>query len=179
MHLHSMVKYKSQIIYVIISQEIFYWTQVTRKNFGTSPISTPSGSPIEIRIGCVAMFLTSSHMEQYLYTNKWKYVVWYYTSSIGLLQEIILMIYHIDVISWDMQLIQKWLFTGSQTIILGSKEPIMFDLINTIIFFPYKTSTLKVRCPIKNILKVFFTIWTSSTWFRVNLILYTLYFVIQ
>ena len=74
-------------------------------NFGASPISMPYGYPDVLRIGCVVMFLNSSCMDQDLHKNTSKYVVWYSTSSMGVLQERSLMIYNIAVISWNMQLL--------------------------------------------------------------------------
>ena len=60
------------------------------------------GSPAEMRIDCVVVFLTSYGMEQDLNTNISKYGVLKSTSSMDVLQEISSMIGHIGVISWDM-----------------------------------------------------------------------------
>ena len=46
----------------------------------------------------------------------------------------------------------------------------MFGLINIIIMFPYKTSTLEEIQSFENILKAVLIIQTSSTSFHVNLI---------
>ena len=106
MHLHSMLKSKSQIRHLLISQELFYLNQVSRNNFGSSSISMIYGPPSIMIIGCVVMFLTYFGMEQDLHTNISKYGVWESTSSTGVLQERSLMIYNIVVISWDIQLLQ-------------------------------------------------------------------------
>ena len=89
------------------------------------------------------------------------------------------MIDHIAVVSWYIQLLQEGFYTGSQTRLLLSKDPIMFGLINIIIASPLKTSTLQVIYSFNNILKVFFVVQTSSTIFHVKLILHPLNFVIQ
>ena len=109
MHLHSLVKSKFQTRHLLISQEIFYWTEVTRKNFGDYPISMPSGYPPILRIFCVVMFLTVSGMYQDLHKNTSKYGVWESTSSIDVLQETIFIIYHITVISCYIQLLPKFI----------------------------------------------------------------------
>ena len=75
MHLHPTEKYKYQIIHLIITEELFYETKVTRKNFGAFPIIIPSGSSAKLRIGCVVMFITSTGMDQDLHTNTSKYGV--------------------------------------------------------------------------------------------------------
>ena len=62
-------KEKSQIIYLLISQEILYYNQVTRNNFVTLPISMTYGSTSELIIDCVVMFLTSYGMYQDLHTK--------------------------------------------------------------------------------------------------------------
>ena len=97
----------------------------------------------------------------------------------GVLQERILMIDHIVVVSWYMQLLQKLLSVWIKTIILLSTKPIIIGLINIIIISPWKTSTLPVCYSFNKILKFFFVIRNWSTWFRVNLILHPLYFLIQ
>ena len=97
-HLLSMLKVKVPIINLIIPQEIYYWNQVTRKNFGNLPLSIPYGSPSELIIYFVVMFINYSGMEQYLHTNTSKYGVRESTSSMEMLQEIILTICHITVI---------------------------------------------------------------------------------
>ena len=88
------------------------------------------------------MFLTSSIMKQDRHTNTSKYGVWESTSSMDVLQEIFLTIYHIVVISWDIKLLQELLSNGIQTILLLSTDPIMFVLMNIILISTYKTSTL-------------------------------------
>ena len=75
MHLISMVKFKVIIRHLLISQELFYGNQVTRKNFCDLPFSILYGSTAELRIYCVVMFLDSSGMEQDLNTNTSKYGV--------------------------------------------------------------------------------------------------------
>ena len=179
MHIHSMGKLKSQIRHLIMSQELFYLTQVTKNKFGDLPISIPSGYTAKLIIGFVMMFLNYSGEYEYHHTNTSKYGVWNSTSSMGVLQEIILMMYHIVVISWDIQLLHESFSTGNQTSLFLSTEPIIFGLMNVIIVFPYKTITRQVFYSFKNILKLFSTIWTSSTLFLVNLILHPLHFVIQ
>ena len=59
------------------------------------------------------MLLNSYGMDQDLHTNISKYGVWDSTSSMIMLQEIILMIDHIGVISLDVQLLQDLFYTGS------------------------------------------------------------------
>ena len=100
-----MIKVKIPVRHLIISQELFYLTQITRKNFGALPISTIYGSPAKLRIDFVVMFLNSSDMEQDLHKNTLEYGVGDSTSSIDLLQERSLMIDHIKLISWGMQLL--------------------------------------------------------------------------
>ena len=68
-------KRKFQIRHLLILQEIFYLTKVTKNTFGDFTISIPSSSPAELRIYCVVMFLTFSGMEQDFYTNTSKYGV--------------------------------------------------------------------------------------------------------
>ena len=94
-------------------------------------------------------------------------------------KEIIWMIDHIVVISWDMQLLQYLFSNGSHINILLSTYTIMFGLMNIFLIYPYNTSTIQVIYYFKNILKIMFIIHTSSTWFYVNLILHPLHFVIQ
>ena len=60
------------------------------------------------------------------------------------LQEIILMIDHIKVISYSMQILQELLYTGIHTIILLSTGPITFGLMNVILVSPYNTITLQI-----------------------------------
>ena len=125
-------KVKFLIRHLIISRELFFWTQATRKNFGVFHISMPYGSPAELRIYYVVMFPTYYGMEQDLHTNISKYGVWDSKSSIDRLQERILMIDPTEVISWDMQLLHDLFSTGNQIKLLLSTEPIMFGLINII-----------------------------------------------
>ena len=94
MHFHSMVKSKSQIRHLIISQDLFYWPQVTMNIFVDWSISITSRSTTRKRIGCVVMLLNSSGMDQYLHTNTSKYGVWESTSPMGVSKERILMIDH-------------------------------------------------------------------------------------
>ena len=47
-----------------------------------------------------------------------------------------LMIYHIGVILWDMQLLQELFFTGNQINHLSFTGPIMFGLMNIILAYP-------------------------------------------
>ena len=79
------------------------------------------------------------------------------------LQERILMIYHIAVISWYMQLLKELFYTGSYNSPLLSTYPIMFSLVNINLISPYKTITLQVLYYFNKILKVTLTIHTSST----------------
>ena len=137
-------KSESLIRHLLISRDLFYWTQVTINNFGVFHISMPSGYPAEPIIYCVVMFLISYGMEQDLYTNISKYRVWESTSSMDMLQERSLMIGHIGVISWYMQLLQELLYTGDQINHSLFTEPIMFGFINIIISYTYKTITLQV-----------------------------------
>ena len=62
-------KVKVLIINLLISQELFYWTQVTINTFDVLPISMPYWSPAELRIDCVVVFLTSYVLEQDLHTR--------------------------------------------------------------------------------------------------------------
>ena len=136
MHPLSMVKVKVLIRNLVISQELFYWTQVTINNFGALPISIPYGSPAELIISCVVVLLNSSEMEQDLHTNTSKYGVWAYKLPMGVLQEIILMIDHIEIISWDIQLLQKLFYTGIWIVLLLSIDTIMFGFMDIIIVSP-------------------------------------------
>ena len=79
------------------------------------------------------------------------------------LQEIILMIDHIAIILWNVQVPKELLSTGIHTRLLFSTEPIMFDLMNIIVVYTYKIITLQVIYHVNNILKVLFIINTSST----------------
>ena len=90
------------------------------------------------------MFLTSSGTEQELHTKTSKYGVLESTSPMDVLQEIILMIDQIVVISWDMQLLQELLSNGLQINLLLSTETIMFGLMDIITVYPYKTSKIQV-----------------------------------
>ena len=58
------------------------------------------------------------------------------------LQERSLMIDHIAVISWDMQLLKELFSTGSHINLFLSGETIMFGLMNIILVSTYKTCTL-------------------------------------
>ena len=95
------------------------------------------------------------------------------------IQEMILMIYHITVIPWDMQLLQKLFSTGSQINLLLSTDTIMFGLMNTIIVSPLKTITLHLLYYFNNTLIVLFINKTTSYSSHVNLILHPLNLVIQ
>ena len=138
----SIGKLKVQIRHLLISQDLLYWTQVTRNNFGDLSISMSYGYPVKLRIYCMMVFLYSYVVEQYLYTNISKYGVLECTSSMNVLQERSFIIDHIDVISWDMKLLQEFFSKGSQINLLLSIEAIMFGLMNIILVSPYKTSTL-------------------------------------
>ena len=133
MHLLSMVKFKVLIRNLIILRDLFYWTQVTRKKSGVLPVIMPYGSPAKFRIYCMVVFLNFSVMEKYFHTKTSKYGVCEYTSSMDMLQEIIFMIDHIKVISWDIQLLQELISTEIQIKNLLSTDPIMFGLMNIII----------------------------------------------
>ena len=121
----------------------------------------PSGTSYKLKIGCVARFLNSYGTEQDLYTNTSKYGVLESTSSMDVLQEIILMIDHIVVISWDMQLLQELLYTGIQTRPFLSTYTIMFGLMNITLVYIYRTITLQVIYYFKNTLEVLLMINTS------------------
>ena len=95
-------------------------------------------------IDCVVMFLTSSGTEQYLYTNISKHGVGESTPSMDVLQEIILMIYHIKVISWDIKPLHYLFSTGNRITILLSTDKIMFGLMNIMLVSAYKRSILRV-----------------------------------
>ena len=69
------------------------------------------------------MLLTSSGMDQEIHTNKSKYGVGEPTLSMDMLQERILTIYYIPVISWDMHLLQELLSTVIQNIIFYPQSP--------------------------------------------------------
>ena len=144
MYLRSMVKFQSQIIQWLISQELFYLTQVTRNNVGDFPISVPPRYPSKTIICCVVMLLTSYGMYQDHHTKTSKYGVWGFTLSMGMLQEIILIIDHIVHISWDMQLLQELLYIGSQTTLFLSVDPIIIGLMNIILIYPFNKITLPV-----------------------------------
>ena len=65
----SVVKLKVLKRHLLISRDIFYLNQVTINNFGVLPINIPYGSPVELRIYCMVVFLTSYGMEQDLHKN--------------------------------------------------------------------------------------------------------------
>ena len=136
MNILSMVKLKVLIRHLLISQYIFYWNQFTIKNFGDLTISIPYGSLIELIIDCVVILLNSYGMEQDLHTNTSTYGVWDSTSSMGVLQERSMIIYHIAVILWDMRLLKKLLSTVKQINLLLSTDPKVLVLINIIIITP-------------------------------------------
>ena len=137
---------------------------IHKKELVPSPISMSSGFFFGIRIGCVVMLLTSSGMEQDLHTNTSKNEMLQSTFQMGMLQEIILMIDHSAVISWDIQILKDLFSTGSQTRIVLSTEPIISGLMNIIIFYIQKTITFQVVYSFSNILKSLFIIKTSSTY---------------
>ena len=84
----------------------------------------------------MVIFLTSSGMGKYLHAITSKYGVWESTSSMIVLQERSLMIYHIVVISQDIQILHELFSTGIQTIIFLSTDYIMCSLMNIIIIYP-------------------------------------------
>ena len=158
-----MVKVKLPRSHFPIPQELFYLTQVTIKDFGVYTTSMTYGSPSELRINSVVMLLTSSGMEQDLHTNTSKYGMVEYISPIDMLQERILLIYHIEVISWDMHLLHKLSSNGNHINILLSTEPIIFVLMDIVLISTQKKSTLEVLYSFDKILKVVFIIQISST----------------
>ena len=70
-----MIESKLLMKHLLTSQEIFYLTQVTGKNFGDLPISMTNCSPDKPRKGSVVMLFISSVMEQDLHINISKYEV--------------------------------------------------------------------------------------------------------
>ena len=62
MHIISNVKLKVLTRHLMISKELFYWTQVIINNFGCLPISMTYGSSSKPRIYYMVMLLTSSVM---------------------------------------------------------------------------------------------------------------------
>ena len=96
----------------------------------------------------------------------------------GVLQKISFMIDHAAVVLWYMQLLQELLCTEIQKKYI-SIDPILLGLIHITLLYPWNTITLLVIYPFKNIVKLFFIIFTWSNWFHVNLILHPLHFVIQ
>ena len=97
----------------------------------------------------------------------------------GMLQEIILIIDHIALISWHMRPLQELFSIGIQTRIFVSIDNTMLGLMNIIIIPPQITSTHPIVHPFNKILRLFFVILICSTWFHVRFILYPLHFVIQ
>ena len=87
------------------------------------------------------------------------------------------MIYHIVVISMDMYISYSLLEDISA--FCYPQIPPFFSLINIIIVYTYKTSTLQVIYYFKSILKVVFMIQISWNCVNVNLNLHPLHFVIQ
>ena len=83
----------------------------------------PSVFPSKLIIGCMVMFFTSFGIEIYLHTKTSEYRGCESTSSISVLQERILMIDHIEVISWDIQLLQEFISTEIQTSFCYPKIP--------------------------------------------------------
>ena len=78
-----------------------------------------------------------------------------------------------------MQLLYELFYTGNHIKLLLSTEPIMFCLMNILLDYPYKTSTLQVLYYFGNILKVIFIIQTSSTRLHVIVILHPIHLGIQ
>ena len=136
MHIILMVNVKILIRHLLISQEIFYWNQVKRKNFGVLPISMPYGSPGELRIYCVVILLTSYRMEQELHTNISKYGVRESKSSMDAIQEISSMIYPIGVISWYTHLLKELFSTRNHIKLLLYTEYIMIGFMNIMLAYP-------------------------------------------
>ena len=163
-NLLSMLKLKVVILQFLISQELLHWTQVTRENFGVLTFIMPYGSPNKPRIDCMVILITSFGIEKRSSYKYIKYGFWESTSSMDVLQQIILMIDHIMVISWYMQLLLDLFSTGNHINILLSTEPIVFGWMNITLISPYKTSTLQVLYNNNNILKCIFIIHTSSIW---------------
>ena len=64
-----MVKLKVLVRHLLTSRDLFYRTQVTRKNLCVLPISMPCGSPSEQIIDCVVVFINYSDTEQDLHKN--------------------------------------------------------------------------------------------------------------
>ena len=92
----------------------------------------PYGSPVEPRIYCVVMLLTSPVVEKDFFTNTSMYGVFDSKSSMDVLEEIILMMDKIVVISWDMQLLHELFSTGIQINLLLYTYPI-------ILFYEYNS----------------------------------------
>ena len=118
-------------------------------------------------------------MDQYQHANTSKYGLWDSKSLMCMLQERILMIYPIALISSYMQILQELFSTGIQTILFIFIDPIIICLVYIILVSPHNTITLLVIYSLNNIMKVFFLIWIFSTWFHGNLILHTLCFMIK
>ena len=76
----------------------------------------------------------------------------------GVLQEIILLIYHTKIILWDMWLLHELLSTGNHTILFISTELIMIVLMNKILKYTHKTTILQVHYSLNKILEVLFMI---------------------
>ena len=58
------------------------------------------------------------------------------------LQEIMWIIYHTEINSWEMRLIPELFYTGNHASLTISTDPIILGLINTVLIYPHKTSTL-------------------------------------
>ena len=90
-----------------------------------------------------------------------KYGIRESTSPMDMLQEIILMIGHIEVISWGIQILQELLYTRNYINHLLFTDLIMFGLMDIILASPYKTSTPQVTYSFVKILRVIFMIQNS------------------
>ena len=89
------------------------------------------------------------------------------------------MIYYITVISWNMQLLQDLFYTVIHPRLLLSIYPIKLGLVNITLIYPWKTISLPFIYFFNKILKIFFNIWTCTTFFHVKLIIHKIHFVIQ
>ena len=79
MPLLSMVKFKVIIIHLLISRELFYWTQSTRKNFVVLHISIPYGFPAKLKnrlCGDVPYFLWHGTRPSYKHIKIWGVILY-------------------------------------------------------------------------------------------------------
>ena len=102
-----------------------------------------------------------------------------FTSSMGVLQEIICIIDQINLNSWYIQLIKYLFSTGNHNCLTVSIKPIKHGLMNTIIIFIHNKSPFQDIYTFNGIQNALFTIIIYWTWSHVNVLLTLLRLVMQ